>query len=91
MEEVNNEKHVISILQRESINISGVKKIVSFDDEEFLLETTYGPMEIKGVDLEIRKLDTYQGVISINGILNSFSYLKMEGKKEGGLLSKLFK
>lgn len=91
MPELSNENHTISILQRESIDINGVKKIVSFDDEEFLLDTTFGPLEIKGSDLEIRKLDTYQGTISIKGILNSFTYLNLEGKKEAGMLSKLFK
>ncbi len=38
-----------------------LKKIESFDSEEFLMETTLGYLVIKGNELEIIKLDTYQG------------------------------
>ena len=58
--------HAISITERKSIIISGVKRIDSFDNEEFLMETTLGFLVIKGEDLEIIKLDTYQGNVSIN-------------------------
>ena len=54
-----NYNHTISITERKNINISGVKKIESFDNEEFLLETTMGFIIIKGEGLEIIKLDTY--------------------------------
>ena len=52
--------HNITINERKNIIISGVKKIESFDNEEFLLETTMGNIIIKGSELEIIKLDTYQ-------------------------------
>lgn len=88
---ISNDNQEISIKDRESIYISGVKKIISFDDESFLLETIFGPLEIKGANLEIIKLDTIQGLISIKGMINSLLYLNEEGKKENGMLSKLFK
>ena len=61
----------ISINDRKSIVISGVKRIDSFNDEEFLLETTLGYMVVKGENLEIIKLDTYQGNVSIKGKFNN--------------------
>ena len=64
MEKVNeviNGSHAISINERKVIYITGVNKIDSFDDEEFLLETNMGYIVIKGTSLEIIKLDTYQG------------------------------
>ena len=57
--------HNITITERKNIVISGVKKIENFDDQEFLLETTMGYLLIKGKELEIIKLDTYQGNVSI--------------------------
>ncbi len=83
----------ISINDRKNITISGVKKIDSFNDEEFLLETTLGYMVIKGANLEIVKLDTYQGTVSIKGILNSMAYIQQGGKtrKEEGLFNRLFR
>ena len=85
--------HGLTIAERKSIVISGVKKIESFDNEEFLMETTLGFLVIKGSDLEINKLDTYQGNVSIKGRIDSLVYLDEVNKKdkENSLLSKLFK
>ena len=86
--------HAISISERKSIVLSGIKKIESFDNEEFLMDTTLGFLVIKGSELEIIKLDTYQGNVSIKGKIDSLMYLdNASGKKnkEDSLLNKLFK
>jgi len=82
--------HNITINERKNIIITGVKRIDSFDDEEFLLETTMGTIVIKGMELEIIKLDTYQGSVSIKGTIISLSYVDST-KKEEGVFTKLFK
>ena len=84
--------HNVNMVDRKNIVISGVKKIDSFDNKDFMLETTMGYMNIKGSELEIIKLDTYQGNVSIKGIINSLIYLDNNKKeKEDSFLSKLFK
>ena len=85
--------HTISISERKSIILSGVKKIDSFDNEEFLMETIMGYVVIKGSELEIIKLDTYQGNVSIKGKVNSLTYMESANKKEKeeSLICKLFK
>ena len=85
--------HSITLNERKNLIITGVKKIDSFDDEEFLLETNMGYIVIKGEELEIIKLDTFQGNVSIKGRVNSFSYMESSTKKEkeDGIFSKLFK
>lgn len=85
--------HIINISDRKSITISGVKKIDNFDDKEFLIETNMGYLVVKGTDLEIIKLDTYQGDVSIKGKINSLVYSEDSKKQEksDSLLSKLFK
>ena len=90
---VGNLNHNITINERKNIVISGVKKIDSFDDEEFLLETSMGYLIIKGSELEIIKLDTYQGNVSIKGKVNSLNYVENVKKKEkeDSMFSKLFK
>ena len=89
----NSFNHGISISERKNIMITGVKKIESFDNQEFLMETTLGYLVIKGEELEIVKLDTYQGNVSIKGKVDSFSYLEGNNKKDkdNTLLNKLFK
>lgn len=84
--------HNITLNERKNVVISGVKKIDSFDNEEFLMETTMGYIVIKGEELEIIKLDTYQGNVSIKGKINSLNYMETAKKeKEDSMFSKLFK
>ena len=85
--------HNINITNRKSINITGVKKIENFDETEFLLETNMGFLKIAGSNLEIVKLDTYQGDVSIKGKINSFNYIedKKKQEKQESLFTRLFK
>lgn len=85
--------HLVNMSNRKSINISGVRKIESFNEKEFLLETNMGYMIIKGSDLEIVKLDTYQGDVAIKGKIDSIVYNESLNKKnkEESIFNKLFK
>ena len=90
---INNYNHSINILERKNILVTGVKKIESFDDSEFLMDTVMGYLALKGEGLELIKLDTMQGNVSIKGLLKSFSYLDDNNKKDKdtSIISKLFK
>ncbi len=86
--------HNISISERKNIIISGVKRIESFDNEEFLIETLVGYVLVKGMDLEIIKLDTIKGNVSIKGKIDSLSYIDENTKvkdKDNNVISRLFK
>ena len=84
--------HEIKVVDRSMINLSGINKIVSFDDQEFLMESNMGTMLLKGENLEIVKLDTHDGNVKIKGNLNSFAYIEsIKKNKEESLISKLFK
>ena len=87
-----NYNHNINIIDRKNLMISGVKKIENFDDEEFMIETTRGVLTIKGEGLELIKLDTIQGNISIKGKINSLEYNEDDNSKEKhGIINRLFK
>ena len=84
--------HNITINERQNLLISGITKIDSFDNEEFLLETSAGPLGVRGKDLEIIKLDTYEGTIMIKGIIDGLTYLDSgKTKKENSMITRLFK
>ncbi|MBR3362703.1 MAG: sporulation protein YabP [Bacilli bacterium] len=92
MDTISSLTHGITLSERKNIVISGVKKIDSFDEEEFYLETSMGDLIIKGEELEIIKLDTYQGNVSIKGKVDSLTYTENGKKnKENGVFNKLFK
>ncbi len=84
--------HELKISDRREIYLTGIKKITSFDNEEFLMESTMGVILLKGSNLEILKLDTHDGNVRIKGKINSFTYLDENIKQNNeSFFSKLFK
>ena len=84
--------HGISINERKMIYITGVNKIESFDEEEFLLDTNMGYLAIKVSSLEIVRLDTKDGVVSIKGNVDSFAYFEnIKKNSKSSIFEKLFK
>ena len=89
---INNYNHSVSLLERKTLVITGVKKIDNFDKLHFILETTMGFMVIKGEGLELIKLDTLAGNVTIKGTIDSISYIVENKKKEeDGIFNRLFK
>ena len=81
--------HVVKMVDRKSIVISGIKRIINFDDKQFALESNMGDIIIKGDSLEMIKLDTIDGNVSIKGSIDSFTYSNV--KNNESLITKLFK
>ncbi len=90
---INTYSHGVSLVERKNLMITGVKKVENFDTEQFLIETSMGFILVKGQELELIKLDTVQGNVSIRGVINGINYLEDNAKKskESSLFNKLFK
>ncbi|WP_256762278.1 sporulation protein YabP [Cohnella sp. WQ 127256] len=94
MENVKGAKHQeVRMLNRKSLDISGVSNVESFDNEEFLLETECGFLTVRGQNLHMKNLNLDQGLVSIEGTIHSLAYLdgSSTGNKSKGLFGKLFK
>ena len=92
--QIHNYNHVFNLVERKNVTVNGVKKIDSFDSEEFLIESVMGYMILKGEGLELIKLDTRDGVVSIKGHVNSLTYvdeLSNKKNKENSVIIRLFK
>ncbi|MGX1902099.1 sporulation protein YabP [Thermolongibacillus altinsuensis] len=77
---------------RRLLDITGVKQVESFDNEEFLLETVMGFLSIKGQNLQMKNLDVDKGIVSIKGKIFEIIYLdEQHSEKAKGFFSKLFK
>lgn len=84
----------IILENREKLNISGVKDVLSFDDKMVIVETELGLLTIKGDNIRINKLSLDSLDISIDGTINSLNYSNSSdsvGKKNSGILNKIFK
>lgn len=90
---IGNYSHGINLVERKNLIITGVKKIENFDTEQFLLETSMGFVIVKGEDLELIKLDTLQGDVSIRGLIKGIDYLEENNKKQkdNSIFNRLFK
>ena len=90
---ITNYNHSLSLLERKTLVVTGVKKIENFDSNHFLLETTMGFLNVKGEDLELIKLDTLAGNVTIKGNFNMMDYILENDKKskEDSVFSRLFK
>jgi sporulation protein YabP len=86
------QEHDVVMKGRRLLDITGVKQVESFDNEEFLLETVMGFLAIKGENLQMKNLDVDKGVVSIKGRVFELVYIdEHHGDKAKGLFSKLFR
>ncbi len=73
------------------LELTGVKKLISMNNNEFVVETNFGDVFIKGINLEMKQLDTEKGIIWINGKIIGFEYLDIPKVKEQSFFKKLFR
>lgn len=81
--------HNIIIEERKKVNLSGVKEVVSFEDETIVLITTKGRLILKGENLHIIQFDTKTGDLIAEGKINALAFQSNDEKN--GLFSKLFR
>lgn len=86
------QEHDLIMRGRKLLDITGVKQVESFDNEEFLLETVMGFLTIRGQNLHMKNLDVDKGIVTIKGKIYDIVYLDdQHGEKAKGFFSKLFR
>ena len=84
--------HDIILKSRKKVELTGIKKISSLNENEFILETTLGKVLISGDSLTMLNLELEKGNLEITGNIDKIEYLSTEQTKEKkGIFSKLFK
>lgn len=84
------QEHSISMKTREQMDLTGVLGIESFDNEEFILETTEGILAITGKEMKLNNLDMDKGIMTIKGTINGFTYHDPDAPKKG-MFSKMLR
>jgi len=85
-------EHDVIMRGRRLLDITGVKQVESFDNEEFLLETVMGFLSIRGQNLQMKNLDVEKGIVSIKGKVFELIYVdEQSGEKAKGFFSKIFR
>lgn len=86
-------KHEVTLSNRNKLTITGINKIDSLNNEEFVIDTVLGNLRVKGSDLTMQQLDIDKGQIWIEGKIDLIEYMdKTEKKNEKeGFFKKIFK
>jgi len=66
--------HSLNLEDRKLLSLTGVKNVGSYDEKEIHLETTAGPLSLKGEGLNISHLDLENGKMVVAGSISSLLY-----------------
>ena len=83
--------HEVIMTNRQTLEVSGVIGVESFDSEEFLLETDCGYLGVRGQGLHLKTLDLEQGIVAIEGQLLDVSYLDIKEERQKNFLGRIFR
>ncbi len=84
--------HRIDMIERKHLEVRGVTDVISFDENLVVLNTVCGTMEIEGTGLLIHVLNITEGIVSMDGLVESLVYIKEpKSHEKKGLLSGLFR
>ena len=89
MEETRKSSHKVIIDGRDRVSISAVNYVDSFNENEIIFLTSAGMMTITGEDLHITKLNLDEGMLIIDGTVDSIDYSDHEEERMNS--KKLFK
>ena len=77
---------------KENLTITGVRDVLSFDDQIVILDTELGMLTVKGENIKINKLSIDSGDVILEGEINNLNYSKDNfDKKQSSLIGKIFK
>jgi sporulation protein YabP len=92
-EKMNIRPHRLTIDNRNSGSLTGIRDVVSFDEKQMVLDTDMGLLTVKGRDLHVSRLTLEKGEVDLDGTIESIAYSSNEALRKSGesLLTRLFK
>lgn len=76
---------------RKKLTLTGIKDVLSFDDEIVIVESELGLLNIKGQDLKVNKISVETGDVVVDGNVRAIEYSDKDLSQKQGLMSKIFK
>ena len=69
---------------RSSLSITGIRDVVSFDENQVVLDTDMGLLTMKGKDLHVSRLTLEKGEVDVDGTVDSLVYSSNESYRRSG-------
>ena len=83
--------HCVHMENRELLSVTGVTDVGCFNEREISLMTDAGALTVEGCELHIMRLDLDDGQVSVSGLVTGLFYEDEPPKKQGSLLSRMFR
>ena len=84
--------HRLVMENRQTLEVTGVKKVQSFDLKEIILETELGILSIKGQQLGIKQLNLEESMVDIEGYVNALVYHRnTDTNSRSGIMNRIFR
>ncbi len=78
-------EHSLYLSNRNSLAVTGVKDVISFDEEAIKIITVMGSIALKGSDFKIESFNTESGDIKIKGNFTAIVYFSEHTSKDNFL------
>ena len=84
--------HACRLENRNAASLTGVREVVSFDENQVVMDTDMGLLTIKGKDLHVSRLTVEKGELEVEGQVDSLAYSSNEAYRKIGqsILARLF-
>lgn len=89
MANANELPHALRLENRETLHVTGVSEVESFDEDSVVLHTARGVLVVRGEALHLQTLSIDGGQVAVDGTICALSY--EEPQKQGSFLSRLFR
>ena len=78
--------HSCQVQNRSSVRLTGIREVVSFDEQQAVMDTDMGLLTIKGKDLHVSRLTVEQGEVDLEGTVDSLVYSSNEAYRKLSLI-----
>ena len=76
--------HRLMMQNQSSLSITGIRDVVSFDENQVVLDTDMGLLTMKGKDLHVSRLTLEKGEVDVDGTVDSLVYSSNESYRRSG-------
>ncbi|MCI8297190.1 MAG: sporulation protein YabP [Lachnospiraceae bacterium] len=92
-EKISGRPHRLMMEDRGKMSMTGIVDVISFDEDQVVLDTDKGLLTIKGKDLCVSRLTLDKGEVDVDGQADSLVYSSNVSLRRSGesLLSRLFR
>ncbi|MBQ3182146.1 MAG: YabP/YqfC family sporulation protein [Clostridia bacterium] len=78
----------VSVTDRSSAVLTGVEEVISYDENNIVMQTSLGQLTLDGEGLNIVQLNLGEGIVSVEGRIDALYY--MEQRERKSLFSRIF-